>query len=61
MEYEATFIQSMHLNSVNGEAPEFTGDQSTKLTREFNNDVRSSAVKHMDTQQKERFDDNLKL
>ena len=60
VECEATFLHSMQINSVNGEVPQFTGDQATSLTRKFNNNVKSSVKNHLDKQHKERCDDKLK-
>ena len=59
VECEATFLHSMQINSVNGEVPQFTGDQATSLTRKFNNNVKSSVKKRLDKQHKERCDDKL--
>ena len=50
----------MHVNSVNGEVPEFTGDQATKLQRKFNENIKITAKEHIDMKHWDQCMDKLK-
>ena len=50
----------MNVNSVNGEVPEFTGDQATKLQRKFNENVKITAKEHIDMKHRDQCMDKLK-
>ena len=45
---------------MNGEAPNFTGDQATKLQRKFNEDVKITAKAHIDMKHRDQCMDKLK-
>ena len=57
---ESTFLQAMHVNSVNGKVPKFSGDQATKLQRKFNEKVKITAKAHIDMKQRDQCMDKLK-
>ena len=57
---ESTFLQALHLNSVNGEVPEFTGNQATKLQRKFNDNVKINEKEHIDMKHRDQCMEKLK-
>ena len=60
VECEATFTQAVHVNTVGGEVPEFTGPQAASLANKFNNNVKNAAKAHIDKQHEEQCKEKLK-
>ena len=46
-ESEASYNWALHLNTVGGEIPEFTGERAEKLQHNFNKEVRETLKFHM--------------
>ena len=60
VECERLFMNAKHLNSVQGEAPTFTGENAVRLQCQYNTKVRDTVKTHMEGQHKERCMDKVK-
>ena len=46
---EAVYMNAKHVNTVQGVTTAFTGESAANLQRQFNNTVKNTATKHMET------------
>ena len=59
-EAEASYNWALHLNTVQGEVPTFTGDRAASLQHNFNSSVRTTLKNHMQSSRDETWRDHVK-